>query len=58
MPSEKPIIAIRTTPKLKKQITYIAEENNRSVSKEIEMLIKKHVKQYEEYNGEIKIIEE
>ena len=36
---------------------YIAEENNRSVSGEVELLIKKHIKRYEEDNGEIKIKE-
>lgn len=53
MPSNKPIIAIRTSENLKKQIEYIADENNRSVSKEVELLIKKHVKRYEEDNGKI-----
>lgn len=55
MPSNKPIVIIRTTEEIKKKIEYIAEDNNRSTSKEIEFLIKKHIKQYEEYNGEIKV---
>lgn len=55
MPSNKPTILVRTEEKHKKKIEYIAEENNRSVSKEVEFLIKKHIKQYEEYNGEIKV---
>lgn len=53
MPSEKPIVAIRTTEELKKKIEYIAAENNRSTSKEVELLIKKHIKRYEEDNGTI-----
>lgn len=55
MASNKPIIAVRTEPKIKKKIEYIAEESNRSVSKEIELLIKKHIKRYEDDNGEIKV---
>lgn len=55
MPSNKPVILIRTSEDIKRKIEIIAEENNRSLSKEIELLIKKHIKQYEEYNGEIKI---
>lgn len=53
MPSNKPQILIRTTEDIKRKIELIAEENNRSVSKEIELLIKKHIKKYEEYNGDI-----
>lgn len=55
MPSNKPIIVIRTTEEIKKKIEYVAEENNRSTSKEIELLVKKYLKRYEEDNGEIKI---
>lgn len=55
MPSNKPVILIRTNEEIKKKIEIIAEENSRSVSKEIEFLIKRHIKRYEEDNGEIKI---
>lgn len=54
MPSKKPVIAIRTSPEIVEKIKYIAEKQNRSTSKEIEMLIKKHIETYEQYNGEIK----
>lgn len=54
MPSNKPIIAIRTTDPIKSKIEYIAEVNNRSVSKEVELLIKRHIKRFEDENGEIK----
>ena len=57
MPSTKPIIAVRTTKEIIEKMKFIADENNRSVSKEVEMLIKKHIKRYEEDNGEIKIEE-
>lgn len=55
MPSNKPLIVIRTTEEIKKKIEFVAEENNRSVSKEVELLIKRHLKRYEEDNGEIKL---
>lgn len=57
MPSNKPIILIRTTENIKTKIEHIADDNNRSVSKEVELLIKKHIKRYEDDNGEIKIDE-
>lgn len=57
MPSNKPIIAVRTTDDIIEKMKHIADENGRSVSKEVEMLIKKHIKRYEEDNGEIKIEE-
>jgi hypothetical protein len=57
MPSTKPVIAVRTTDEIINKMKYIAEENNRSVSKETEMLIKKHIKGYEENNGKIKLKE-
>lgn len=34
---------------------YIAEENGRSVNKEIEQLIKAHIAAYEKTNGPIKL---
>lgn len=54
MPSNKPVIAVRTDEEIKKKIEYIAKENSRSTGKEIEMLIKEHIKEYEKYNGKIK----
>lgn len=55
MPSNKPIIAVRTSEEIIEKMKIIAEENNRSVSKEAELLIKRHIKRYEEDNGEIKL---
>ena len=55
MPSNKPIIAVRTSNDIIEKMKVIADENNRSVSKETELLIKKHIKRYEDDNGEIKI---
>lgn len=55
MPSNKPIIAVRTTHEIIEKMKIISESNGRSISKEAEMLIKDHIRQYEKYNGEIKI---
>ncbi|MGV8149662.1 MAG: Arc family DNA-binding protein [Alkaliphilus sp.] len=58
MPSNLPRFTLRTTRTLLLKLDYIAEENGRSSNKEIEMLIKKHVKEYEAKNGEIPIYED
>lgn len=58
MPSNKPKVVVYTTEELKAKLEFIAKENNRSASSETEMLIKKHIRQYEEYNGEIDISKE
>ena len=55
MPSKKPVIAVRTTEDIKTKLEYIAEFNSRSAGKEIEMLIKEHIKEFEKYNGKINI---
>ena len=54
MPSKKPIIAVRTTEEIIEKMKYIAESNNRSLSAETEMLIKQHIKSFENCNGIIK----
>lgn len=55
MPSNKPIIAVRTTQEIIEKMKVISEENGRSVSKEVELLVKRHIQRYEEDNGEIKV---
>lgn len=55
MPSKKPSIAVRTEEITHKKITYIAEEENRSVSNLCEKLIKDYIKIYEMKNGEIEL---
>lgn len=57
MPSKKPIIAVRTTTEIIEKMKIISEENGRSISKEVEILIKRHIKRYEEDKGKIKIEE-
>lgn len=57
MPSNKPIIAVRTTQDIIEKMRIISEENGRSISKETELLVKEHIKKYESLNGEIKLDE-
>ena len=57
MPSQKPVIAVRTTEEIINKMKHIAKNNNRSVSAETEMLIKQHIKQFEEKNGTINLEE-
>ncbi len=53
MPSDLPRYTLRMPHELLKKIRYIAEENGRSANKEIELMIKKRIKDYEVENGVI-----
>lgn len=53
MPSDMPRYTLRIPKLLLDKIRYIAEENGRSANKEIELMIKKRIKAYEDENGEI-----
>lgn len=55
MPSDKPAIFCRTDLWIVEKMKFIAEENGRSLSKEVEMLCRNHIKKYEIENGEIKL---
>lgn len=55
MPSKKPVINFHTDQWIIDKMKYIAAENGRSMSKEIEQLCKNAIKKYELENGEIKI---
>ncbi len=46
---------LRVDQKLMEKFKLIASENGRSVNKELEMLMKQSVAQYERLNGEIRI---
>lgn len=58
MPSELPRFTLRITSELLKKVSYIAEENGRSANREIEMLIKKAISDYEKKHGSIEIEED
>ncbi len=53
MPSDLPRYTLRIPQIYLDKIRYIAEENGRSANKEIELMIKQKIKEYEEHNGEI-----
>jgi len=55
MPSDLPRFTIRVNPSIIKKMGYIAEENGRSINKEIEQLMKAHIAAYEKTNGPIKL---
>ena len=55
MPSNKPTIMIRTTEEIKQKFEYICEKENRSMSKQIEKMIKDLIENYESTNGNIKV---
>ena len=52
MPSDMPRYTLRIPQLLLDKIRYIAEENGRSANKEIELMIKQRIKDYESKNGE------
>lgn len=53
MPSDLPVIKVRTNLENVVKIKTIAKHHKKSVSKEIEALIEKHIKDYEKEYGEI-----
>ena len=57
MPSKKPIIHFNTDQWLIDKMKYIANENNRSLAKQMEYLCKQCIKEYESIHGEINIDE-
>lgn len=54
MGSNLPKFTLRIDPDLLKKIRYIAEYNARSANREVEFLIRNHVKNFESQHGEIK----
>lgn len=53
MPSIMPRYTLRIPKILLDKIGYIAKENGRSANREIELLIKQRIKEYEQENGVI-----
>ncbi|WPX08182.1 Arc family DNA-binding protein [Anaerocellum danielii] len=58
MPSNLPTFTLRLPEKLLAKLRVIAGINKRSVNKEIEFLVERYVKEFEEKHGEIKIEKE
>lgn len=55
MPSNLPRYTLRMPKEYLQKIRYIAEENGRSANKEIELMIKQRIKEYEQKNGLINL---
>ena len=55
MPSDIAKFTLRVDPELLKKFHYVAEYNARSSNREIEVLIKKHVEEFERTHGKIEI---
>lgn len=55
MPSKLPVIKANTTQENIVKMKTIAKYNKRSVAKELEYLIEKHIEEFEEKHGEIGI---
>lgn len=58
MPSEILKCSLRTDKLTLQKLRYIADNNFRTVNKELEKLVKTHIAEYEKEHGEIKILEE
>ena len=57
MPSELPQLSVRMKPILYGKLRYIAEYNARSMSREVEVLIRKHIERFEKEHGPIEFDE-
>ncbi|HBF36157.1 MAG TPA: TraY domain-containing protein [Firmicutes bacterium] len=54
MPSIMPKFTFRTDQETLDKLRYIADNNFRTLNKELEMLVKTHIAEYEKKNGPIK----
>ena len=55
MASYLPRYTLRMPKEYLQKIRYIAEENGRSANKEIELMVKQRIKEYEQKNGSINL---
>lgn len=53
MTSETAKFTLRTDPELLKKFRYVAEYNARSANRELEVLMKKHIADFEHIHGSI-----
>lgn len=53
MASRLPIIKANTKQENIDKMKFIAEQNKRSMAKELELIVEKHIKEYEKEHGEI-----
>ena len=57
MASNLPRYTLRIQQEYLDKIRYIAEENGRSANREIELMIKNRINEYEKENGTIKLFD-
>ena len=55
MASDLPRYTLRMPKEYLQKIRYIAEEKGRSANKEIELMVKQRIKEYEQKNGSINL---
>ena len=55
MPSYAVKFTLRTEPELLKKFRFVAEYNARSANRELEVLMKKHIADFEKAHGKIEI---
>lgn len=55
MPDDLSKFTIRTESELLKKFRFVAEYNARSANREIEVLMKKHVSEFEKAHGKIEL---
>lgn len=55
MPSKLPVIKANTTEENIAKMKTIAKYNKRSLAKELEMIVEKHIAEFEKEHGEIDI---
>ena len=55
MPSNLPRYTLRMPKEYLQKKRYIAEENGRSANKELELMVKQRIKEYEQKNGPINL---
>ncbi len=58
MPSVMPKFTLRTDRETLEKFRYIADNNFRTVNKELEMLMLRHIADYEREHGPIKVMED
>lgn len=55
MPSKLPVIKANTSEENITKMKFIAKENKRSMAKELEYIVEKHIEEFETKHGKIKI---
>lgn len=55
MPSDTAKFTVRTDSELLKKFRYVAESNARSANRELEVLMKRHISEFEKKHGKIEL---